>query len=416
MDGNIGAQLLMNNRHAMSAMSSRSGSVIDIASVKSARYNDDDSLESVSVVADRKATAAAAAMSHGPMSDAYSRSESRSRSHSHKSRSHRGQRNSSRYSDVTGSVISATETDSTISMSTVAGNKRLSQEDIVNMKRELLYQFDRFERKGIKMPRKFTMSSSLEEMKAEYDRVKMDRSLESSIRWQRDVLNMVTSGVEWASKQWNPWNIKLKGYNDKIMERAEDFDEIFEDLHYKYQGKTKFPPELKLFFLLISSAVTLHISNTLLGHIPGMDEVMRQNPQLREQVASATLRTMANDSTRQQTDSNGSGGMPGIMSMLGPMMSMFMGGGASSSPPPHPSTPAANTPPPTTSRQMRGPSDINEILKQMKQPPLPTRMDDVSTVSGSDISDIPEDASVSGIFVNNKGKKGAQNTKRTLNI
>ena len=36
-------------------------------------------------------------------------------------------------------------------------------------KAEMLYQFDRLEKKGFKLPRKFTMESSLDEMKTEFE-------------------------------------------------------------------------------------------------------------------------------------------------------------------------------------------------------------------------------------------------------
>ena len=46
-------------------------------------------------------------------------------------------------------------------------NKTLSHEETMEKKRELLYQFDRLESRGIHVPRKFTTASDLEEMQTE---------------------------------------------------------------------------------------------------------------------------------------------------------------------------------------------------------------------------------------------------------
>ena len=45
----------------------------------------------------------------------------------------------------------------------------LSPDEILDKKREMLYQFSRLEKKGIQLPRKFSMSSSMEEMKSELE-------------------------------------------------------------------------------------------------------------------------------------------------------------------------------------------------------------------------------------------------------
>jgi hypothetical protein len=75
-------------------------------------------------------------------------------------------------------------------------------------------------------------------------------------------------------------------------------------------------PELKLLFQLGGSAVMVHMSNTLFkSAMPGMDEIMRQNPELMKQFTSAAVNTMGN---------NGNPGFAGFMN------NVFGGGGSSS--------------------------------------------------------------------------------------
>ena len=119
----------------------------------------------------------------------------------------------------------------------------MSEEEILNMKREILYQFDRLEAKGYKLPKKFSLSSNLDEMKLELERVKKDREIDKSIRVQRRVMMMAVSGVEMVTNKFDFIGVNLKGWSDKVYEDLDDYDDIFEELHDKYKGKAKMGPE-----------------------------------------------------------------------------------------------------------------------------------------------------------------------------
>ena len=75
-------------------------------------------------------------------------------------------------------------------------------------------------------------------------------------------------------------------------------DEIFGELHEKYQSKAKIAPELKLLFMLGGSAAMLHMSNTMFkSAMPGMDDIMRQNPELMQQFTQAAANSMQQESS-----------------------------------------------------------------------------------------------------------------------
>ena len=135
--------------------------------------------------------------------------------------------------------------------SIVYGRKgAMREEDIIREKQELLYQFDRLEKKGIKLPRKFNMSSNLEDMKAEYARLKKDKDVDAGVRFQRRMLMAFASGVEFLNERFDPFDIKLSGWSEKIHDDIDDYDEIFEELYDKYKGKANVAPELKLLFMM----------------------------------------------------------------------------------------------------------------------------------------------------------------------
>lgn len=277
----------------------------------------------------------------------------------------------------------------------------MNGEDILNAKRELLYQFARLEKRGVNVPKKFNLSSSLEEMKIEYERLKRDIEVEASIRFQRRMLMACTTGIEFLNTRFDPLDVKLDGWSENIQENINDYDDIFEELFEKYKGKSKFAPELRLMFMVGGSAVWFHISNSMIKtSMPGLDQVFKQNPELRRQVAEATMNTMA----QQQQGS----GVPSVGGMggFGGLMNMFGFGGAPTSQPP-------------TSQQrpsMKGPSNVDDLLNELKEERF--NQNDVEVFSNdteSEITDIDDDASINGLLLNKK-RRSRSKQRRILNI
>ena len=82
----------------------------------------------------------------------------------------------------------------------------------------------------------------------------------------------------------------------KVNENLDDYDEIFAELHEKYKSKATMAPELRLLFQLGGSAAMLHMTNTMFkSSMPGMDDIMRQNPDLMREFSKAAVNTMGNN-------------------------------------------------------------------------------------------------------------------------
>jgi hypothetical protein len=275
----------------------------------------------------------------------------------------------------------------------------MSDEDVINAKRELLYQFERLERKGMQLPKKFTMASNLEEMKLELDRLKRDREVDQSVKFQRKVMMTVVTGMELMNNKFDPVGARLDGWSESINDNIDDYDEVFEELHDKYKGKAKMAPELKLMFMLGRSAFMFHMTNTMFKtHMPGFDEVLKRNPELMRQFAAATASTMQENTAQSNP----------VMSGLSGMFSGMFGGGASQAPPPasqyfQPQQQAPRT-------NMKGPSNVDDILRELEKESMNDRVEMMSTVTQSDLSDIGDDASINGLLMNkrggSKGKRG----------
>tara|TARA_B100001093_G_scaffold509447_2_gene573477 strand:+ start:19323 stop:20717 length:1395 start_codon:yes stop_codon:yes gene_type:complete len=194
---------------------------------------------------------------------------------------------------------------------------KMSPEETLREKLKILRKLEELEKKGIQLTKKYTMDSPLAEMKGEFEMIKNEREKKNSIKFQGKMLLAFVSGLEFLNGRFDPFDLKLDGWSEAVNENVEEYDDVFGELHEKYGGKAKMAPELKLLFMLGGSAAMLHMTNTMFkSAMPGMDDIMRQNPELMQQFQSAAMNSMS-----QQN--------PGFGQFMGGMMGgpPQMGGG-----------------------------------------------------------------------------------------
>jgi hypothetical protein len=169
----------------------------------------------------------------------------------------------------------------------------MSKEELLRAKFNILKKLEELERKGIQLSKKYSMESDLLEMEGEYESIKAERERKNSVKFQRRMMMAAVTGLEFLNNRFDPFDFKLDGWGEQVNENIDDYDEIFGELHEKYQSKAKIAPELKLLFQLGGSAIMLHMTNTMFkSSIPGMDDIMRQNPELMEQFTKAAVNQM----------------------------------------------------------------------------------------------------------------------------
>ena len=176
-------------------------------------------------------------------------------------------------------------------------HKHLSAKEIIlnelNEKREIIYQLDRLEAKGFKIPFKFNMNSDLEEMRTEYNRLIREKELDGSVRFQQKMLMAFISGTEYMNSRYDPFAIKLDGWSEQVNENINDYDDIFEELHYKYKatGK-KMAPEVRLFIALSGSAFMFHLTSRMFKEqpMPNVENVLKSDPELMKQFQQAAAK------------------------------------------------------------------------------------------------------------------------------
>jgi hypothetical protein len=110
------------------------------------------------------------------------------------------------------------------------------------------------------------------------------------------MLMAAVTGLEFLNNRFDPFDFKLDGWSEQVNENIDDYDEIFGELHEKYNSKAKMAPELKLLFQLSGSAIMLHMTNTMFkSSMPGMDDILRQNPELMQQFTQAAVNQMSDE-------------------------------------------------------------------------------------------------------------------------
>jgi len=192
---------------------------------------------------------------------------------------------------------------------------QMSKEELLREKFKILQKLEELETKGIRLTKKYTMESSLLEMKGEYETHVEEREKKNSIKFQQKLLMTAITGIEFLNNKFDPFDLKLDGWSEQINENVDDYDEIFAELHEKYKSKAKMAPELKLLFQLGGSAIMLHMTNTMFkSAMPGMDDIMRQNPELMKQFTQAAVNTMSQSA-------------PNFGNFMGDMMGGGGGGG-----------------------------------------------------------------------------------------
>ena len=172
----------------------------------------------------------------------------------------------------------------------------MTPNEIKNEKIDILYKFRKLEGQGIRTTMNYNMNSNLEDMRSEYYKLKKQRETDNSVKFQRKILMAAVTGAEFLNNKFDPFDIKLDGWSESVNDNINDFDEIFEELAEKYTGKSDMAPELKLVMAIGGSAFMFHLTQTLFkSSMPGMGDIMQQNPDLMKQFAQAAVGSMANN-------------------------------------------------------------------------------------------------------------------------
>lgn len=167
---------------------------------------------------------------------------------------------------------------------------------IEDEKQDLLYKLYRLQSKGIPVSKKYNINSDIKEMRNEFNKIKRDNEVNSSIRFSRRMLMACVTGMEFMNKRYDPFDVKLDGWSDSVMENVDDYDNVFERLHDKYASRVSMAPEIELLLSLAGSAFMFHLTNSMFTNMmPNLKDMAQQNPDILKNM----METMASNMQQQ---------------------------------------------------------------------------------------------------------------------
>jgi len=248
--------------------------------------------------------------------------------------------------------------------------KQKTYEEIQQEKQKILFNLERLQKQGYPPSKKYSMASSFEDMQFEYDRLKKQRDVEKSIKFSRKILMAFVSGVEFLNGRFDPFDVKLEGWSENVMENVADYDEVFEELHDKYSDSVKMAPELKLLGLVGGSLFMFHLTNSLFKSAsPKLSDILKQNPDIMKNISEAAAKNMGNTINQQfgQDDFIGNMMKDGINTKINQQKNNFVG-------------------PKVPQQKMNGPVGIDELLNELNSGNNSNQRDDMSISSKGSIN------------------------------
>lgn len=155
-------------------------------------------------------------------------------------------------------------------------------------KADLINKLHRLQKKGFSVGRKYGVQNDIEELRTEYHRITYSIEADQSIKFQRRMLMACVTGLEFMNKRYDPFDLKLDGWSESMMENIDEYDTVFEDLYAKYRNKVAVAPEIKLVMMVGGSAMMFHLTSSMFkAAIPNMNDILKQNPDLVQNMMQA---------------------------------------------------------------------------------------------------------------------------------
>lgn len=240
--------------------------------------------------------------------------------------------------------------------------RKISEENVLKEKYEILRKFERLARLGVPIRKRFTLDSPLDEMKMELEFIKREKDADATIKQFCDWFITGMSAMEWSSKNvpiMKAFGLQLDGLSESAQMNVGDMEEDFEELYDLYGDKLKMHPLVRIPIRTCMMVYMVHLTNQMArkAPIPNIDEVMRNNPDIARQLATAAM--------QQQTQNMRQAPQPSVVM-------------------PPPQAPTANPlsglanfmssmvpPPPPQQTNVRMPTSVKPAIKYPKPNPVP---------------------------------------------
>jgi hypothetical protein len=268
------------------------------------------------------------------------------------------------------------------------GPPRMSEEHTMKEKYEILRKFERLQKLGVPIRKRFTLDSPLEEMKMELEFIRREKAMDQTIKQFCDWYITGMSAMEWSSKNvplMQAFGLKLDGLSESAQMNVADMEEDFEELYDLYGDKLKMHPLVRIPIRTCMMVYMVHLTNQMAmkAPIPNMDQILKSNPDIARQLSMAAMQQQTQGMKAAAPPmpppsyappSNPLAGLSNFMSGMIPPPPQQTNvrppppkqmGFKPAKPNPQPPVAGVKPPPPPPMKDMRGPVNIDDLLKSV---------------------------------------------------
>ena len=218
---------------------------------------------------------------------------------------------------------------------------KMSEDAIMKKKYEMLRKFERLNKLGVPIRKRFTMDSPLDEMEMELEFVRKEKAMDSTIKQFSEWFITGMSAMEWGSKNVGMikmFGLQLDGLSQSAQMNVGDLEEDFEELYDLYGDQMRMHPLVRIPMRTCFMVYMVHLTNQMAmkAPVPNIQEILRQNPDIARQMAAqamqgqteqfrqqaqqqqrASVPTFPSSAPQQQAPANFDNPLAGLMSFLG---------------------------------------------------------------------------------------------------
>jgi hypothetical protein len=276
---------------------------------------------------------------------------------------------------------------------------RMTDEHTQRKKYETLRKFDRLAKMGVPLRKRFTMDSSIEEMEMELEFIRKEKDMDRTVQQFSEWFVTSMGGVEWASKNVTlvkAFGLQLDGLSEAAQMKVGDMEEDFEELYELYGDKLKMHPLVRIPIRTCMMVYMVHLTNQMVqkSPIPNIDTILKTNPDIARQLATAAMQSQTNSRAPQPAPmAPQSNPLSGLSDFMNSMV------------PPQPPQRQTSIKSPVKIQKPTVPS-IPQISREMKPPSIP-----------NDISELLSSVGVEKKVVTTpSAKKGGSTGKNSVSI
>ncbi len=155
---------------------------------------------------------------------------------------------------------------------------------------------------GVILSQNYSMASSYNLMKNEYELHTSIRKKKTSLTWASNMLVNCFYGLEILNDKTNWFDLKLSGWSEQMSNDMPNYYDVLSELYEKYNKPGKsVAPEIKLLLMVSGSALKFHLANSLASSLPKVGDVFDKDPQLLNQLRQQAVASKIKQQNEQQT-------------------------------------------------------------------------------------------------------------------